>query len=467
MGWSRAAILEATGGKLRRAGARSSFGEVVTDSNKAKIGSVFVALKGERLDGHRFIADAVRRGAGCVVVHRVPRSREVGGAAVVEVGDTLRALGDLAHFRRERFAPTVLAITGSNGKTTTKEMLAAILEESFLQSQPLRGKVLKTEGNFNNLVGLPLTLLRLRKQDRVAVVELGTNHPGEIQRLSEIADPDFAIITSVAAAHLEGLSSLAGVAREKGALYRNLRPGGAIAVNLDDPWVRRLGMKFKGRKFTYGKGGWLRAENLRMRDAKGVEFTLRMGARRGKLRLHYLGQHNVANALGAAALALGLGASLAAVRRGLDKAKPYAMRMQVDDWRGVGIINDAYNANPASMRAALRTLGEIFCRGKKIAVLGDMFELGRQSRREHQELGRTVAKAKIHQLYLLGQRADEVRQGALAAGMGSENIFIGKSHGDLAKRLRAQSRTGDWLLLKGSRGMKMEKILGELRGGEA
>jgi UDP-N-acetylmuramoyl-tripeptide--D-alanyl-D-alanine ligase len=383
------------------------------------------------------------------------------------VGDTLRALGDLAHFRRERFAPKVLAITGSNGKTTTKEMLAAILEESFFHSRPLRGKVLKTEGNFNNLVGLPLTLLRLRKQDRVAVVELGTNHPGEIQRLSEIADPDFGIITSVAPAHLEGLSSLAGVAREKGALYRNVRPGGAIAVNLDDPWVHRLGMKFKGRKLTYGKGGWLGAENFRMRDAKGVEFTLRMGARRRKLRLHYLGQHNVANALGAAALALGLGASLAAVRRGLDKAKPYAMRMQVDDWRGVGIINDAYNANPASMRAALRTLGEIACRGRKIAVLGDMFELGRQSRKEHLELGRTVAKAKIHQLYLLGRQANDVRQGALGAGMGSENIFIGKSHGDLAERLRAQARTGDWLLLKGSRGMKMEKILGELKGGKA
>ena len=186
MGWSLAQILAATGGKLGRAGKRSRYGAVVTDSAKAKKASVFVALKGERLDGHRFVGDAVRRGAACVIAHRALARSAVGGATVVRVADTLRALGDLAHFRREQLAPKVLAITGSNGKTTTKEMLAAILEEASLDGQPLRGKVLKTEGNFNNLVGLPLTLLRLRKSDKVAVVELGTNHPGEIQRLAEI-----------------------------------------------------------------------------------------------------------------------------------------------------------------------------------------------------------------------------------------------------------------------------------------
>ncbi len=463
MAWTRTAILEATGGKLRCEGKRSSFGEVVTDSNKVKKGAIFIALKGERLDGHRFVGDAVRRGAACVIVGRRPRRAMVGNATVVEVADTLRALGDLAHYRRERCGAKVLAITGSNGKTTTKEMLAAILEEAVVQGRPWRGKVLKTEGNFNNLVGLPLTLLRLRKRDRVAVVELGTNHPGEIRRLSEIADPDLGIITSVAAAHLEGLNSLAGVAREKGALYQNIRPGGAIAVNLDDPWVRRLGEKFKGKKLTYGKSGWLRAKNLRLRDAKGVDFTLCAGAHRGKIQLNYLGQHNVVNALGAAAIALGAGASLTAVRRGLLKAKPYAMRMQVENWRGVGVINDAYNANPASMKAALRTLGELACRGKKIAVLGDMFELGRHSRKEHQKLGRTAAMARIQRLYLLGRQAGAVRQGALSGGMGAENIFIGKDHGEISACLRAHARTGDWLLIKGSRGMKMERVLSDLK----
>ena len=467
MGWSRAEILAATDGRLQRPGRRPRYGEVVTDSGKAKQGSVFVALKGERLDGHRFVADAVRRGAQCVIVHRALRGSEVGSATVVRVADTLIALGDLAHYRRRQLAPKVVAITGSNGKTTTKEMLAAILEEASLNGQPLRGKVLKTEGNFNNLVGLPLTLLRLRKADRVAVVELGTSHPGEIQRLAEIADPDLAIITSVAAAHLEGLRSLAGVAREKGALYRNMRAKGAIAVNLDDPWVSRMGARFHGKKITYGKRGQVRAQQLTLRNAKGVTFTLSAGNRRCKVGLNYLGQHNVANALGAAALALGAGASLAAVRRGLAKAQPYSMRMQIDNWRGVGVINDAYNANPASMQAALKTLAEIPCRGKKIAVLGDMFELGRHSRREHRELGKAATQAKLHQLYLLGQQAGAVRRGALGAGMAAEKIFIGADHREIAEQLRARVQPGDWLLIKGSRGMKMEKVLDELTGGKA
>jgi UDP-N-acetylmuramoyl-tripeptide--D-alanyl-D-alanine ligase len=463
MGWSRAEIIAATDGKLQRAGKRTRFGAVITDSGKVKPGSVFVALKGERLDGHRFVADALHHGAACVIVHRAVRA-PAKDVTIIKVRDTLRALGDLAHFRREQYAPKVLAITGSNGKTTTKEMVAAILEQASLDGQSLRGNILKTEGNFNNLVGLPLTLLRLRKRDKVAVVELGTNHPGEIQRLAKIADPDLGIITSVAAAHLEGLNSLAGVAREKGALYENIRAAGAIAVNLDDPWVSRLGARFKGKKFTYGKRGQVRATSCHLRNAMGVDFTLSADDGRCKVRLNYLGQHNVTNALGAAALTLGAGVRLAAVRRGLETAKPYAMRMQLDTWRGVGIINDAYNANPASMLAALRTLAEVPCRGRKIAVLGDMFELGRQSREEHRKLGKAAATTKIHRLYLLGRQAAEVRQGALGAGMAADQVIIGKDHGDLAERLRQQVRRGDWLLVKGSRGMRMEKVLSGLRG---
>ena len=340
-------------------------------------------MKGERHDGHRFVGDAVRRGAGCVIAHRSLPKSALGRATAIKVADTLTALGDLAHYRRQQFAPKVLAITGSNGKTTTKEMVAAILQEAWAGGKRRRGKILKTEGNFNNLVGLPLTLLRLRKQDKMAVVELGTNQPGEIQRLTEIADPDIGIITSVAAAHLEGLNSLAGVAREKGALYRGMRPNGTIVVNLDDPWVRKIAARFPGRKITYGKRGWVRAQAWRMRGMDGMQLKLKAGQRSCNVKLNYLGQHNVANALGAAALTLGVGAKLAAVRRGLAKARPFSMRMQSEDWRGLSIINDAYNANPASMKAALQTLAELPCRGRRIAVLGDMFELGKQAAREH------------------------------------------------------------------------------------
>lgn len=465
MGWSRNEILLATGGRLNREGRKEIFGEVVTDSVKVKKGSVFVALKGERLDGHRFVSDAVRRGASCVVVHREPSRPVPRGPTIIQVRDTLRALGDLAHYRRESYAPMVLAITGSNGKTTTKEMVAAILEEASMDGKRLRGKVLKTEGNFNNLVGLPLTLLRLRKEDKVAVVELGTNCPGEIQRLAEIAHPDVGIITSVAAAHLEGLNSLAGVAREKAALYRGLRDRGTIAVNLDDLWARRLGEKFKGRKITYGKRGQVRVESWRSLGTQGMLFTLRTGRQRSRVRLHFLGQHNIANATGAAAVARALGIRLAVIRRGLQKARPLPMRMQIEDWKGIGIVNDVYNANPASMEAAIKTLAEIECRGARIAVLGDMFELGGQSRTQHLQLGKHVGRAGIDRLYLLGARAQQLKKGALQGGLRSEQVIIGKDHRDIARLLRRHLKKGDWLLVKGSRGMKMETVLKELKGG--
>jgi UDP-N-acetylmuramoyl-tripeptide--D-alanyl-D-alanine ligase len=467
MGWSKTEILAATRGKILCNGRKTRFGEIVTDSTKARSGSVFVALKGERHDGHRFVGDAVRRGAACVIVNQsLPRSG-IAGATAIRVPDTLRALGDLAHYRRKQFLPRVLAITGSNGKTTTKEMVAAILEEASLGGQRCRGRILKTEGNFNNLVGLPLTLLRLRKQHKVAVVELGTNHPGEIRRLTEIAEPDVGIITSVAAAHLEGLRSLSGVAREKSALYRRMNPAGTIAVNVDDPWVRKLAAKFPGRKITYGAEGWVRAKSWGPRGIDGMQLKLQAGRRICNVALRYIGQHNIANALGAAALTLGAGVKLAAIRRGLAKARPFSMRMEIESWRGIGMINDAYNANPASMAAALQTLKKLPGRGRKIAVLGDMFELGASSAREHRRLGGAVANRGIGFLYLLGEQSGAARDGALAAGMRPEQIVVGKNHAELANRLRALVKKGDWLLFKGSRGMTMEKVLQQLKSGKA
>jgi UDP-N-acetylmuramoyl-tripeptide--D-alanyl-D-alanine ligase len=464
MAWTLEEILTATGGRLEKQASTSRFGEIVTDSSIVKTGSVFVALKGERFDGHRFVKDAINRGAGCLVVHQPLRAANLRSVTTVKVPDTLRALGDLAHFRREQYGPKVLAITGSNGKTTTKEMLAAILQRASLDRQPLRGKVLKTRGNFNNLVGLPLTLLRLRKRHRIVVVEMGTNRPGEIRRLAEIAAPDVAIITSVAPAHLEGLNSLAGVAKEKGALFSAMRAGGTIVINLDDPWVRRLGERFRGNKVTYGEDGQIRAESSSLLDSGVMRFTLRAGHQRAQVRLNFVGQHNIANALGASAMAYSLGISLPIVRRGLESVKPYTMRMELERWRGIAIINDAYNANPASMIAAIKTLAQINLRGERIVVLGDMFELGKQSRREHLRLGDHLARAGLDRAYLLGERAQDVRKGALRGGMKSEQVIVGESHSDIGQRLRAHLKKGDWLLIKGSRGMKMETVLSELKG---
>jgi len=464
MTWNCKEIVEATGGRVQREGRKKRFGEIVTDTNKVKEGSVFVALKGERLDGHQFVKKAVAQGADCLVVDRSLHGSALGEASVIKVPDTLRALGDLARFRRQQYAPRVMAVTGSNGKTTTKEMLAAILERATVEGQPLKSKILKTDGNFNNLVGLPLTLLRLRRRDRVAVLEMGTNRPGEIQRLAEIAAPDMGIVTSVAAAHLQGLKSLAGVAREKGALFSAVRPGGTIAVNLDDPWVRRLAQKHSGKKITYGTHGRVRAEGRPSLAQDGTRFMLRVNGRRRYVRLRFLGRHNIVNAVAAAAMAHGFGVNLSAICDGLENVKPLPMRMQLENWRGVGIINDAYNANPASMEAALRTLSEIPCRGQKIAVLGDMFELGRRTRQGHVALGDHVARARIDRLYLLGAQSRQVRKGALRGGMQTDQIVLGKNHRDLATRLRWEIKKGDWVLLKGSRGMTMERVLQELKG---
>ncbi len=462
MKWSREQILAATGGKILREGRRAILGGVITDSGKVARGSVFVALKGERFDGHDFLAEAVRRGAACLVVHRRPGILRLKEATVIQVRDTLRALGDMAHYRRETVAPKVLAITGSNGKTTTKEMVAAILERAAIRGRRLRGRVLKTEGNLNNLVGLPLTLLRLRGHERVAVVELGTSRPGEIRRLTEIADPDIGLVTSVGPAHLAGLRSLAGVAREKGELFRRMNPKGFAVVNTDDPWVRRLGKGFKGGKITYGKSGEVRAESPVSRGA-GIEFTLRVGSRRQRIRLRLCGEHNVSNAVAAAAMACGLGADLEAVRAGLEAVRPFPMRMSLEKWRGVAILNDAYNANPASMEAALATLAGMAGSGSRIAVLGDMLELGEASGKSHRELGNQVARYGIDRLYLLGKEARRVRQGALLGGMEEEKVTIGKSHRHIARMVRREAGRGDRLLCKGSRGMKMEKVLEALK----
>lgn len=459
MSWTEEEILLATRGRLLKQGKRRVFGDIVIDSGKSATGAVFIALKGERFDGHDFLKDALRRGAACLVVHKRVRLSGLKDATVMRVPNTLEALGNLAHYRREITGPKVLAITGSNGKTTTKEMVAAILERASIHGRTLRGRVLKTEGNYNNLVGLPLTVLRLRGGEAAAILELGTSHPGEIRRLTEIAAPDISLITSVAPAHLEGLRTVAGVALEKGELFRGMKPGGVAVVNLDDPWVRRLGKKFPGKKITYGKSGEVAVESWKALGTGGMEFTLRVRRQRQRVRLKLFGQHNLSNAVGAAAMAYGLGADLKAIRRGLEAAKPYPMRMATQVWRGIGIINDAYNANPASMEAALKTLAQIHARGERVAVLGDMLELGKETKKSHLELGRWVAKYRIDRLYLLGKQAKQVKRGALLAGMDEERVIIGRNHSGIARMMRAQAKRGDWLLFKGSRGMEIEKVL--------
>ena len=450
-------ILTATGGDLARLGARTRFPGVATDSRAVGSGELFVAIRGERHDGHEFLADAERRGAGAVVVEPAHAERAP-SCGVIVVRDTLAALGDLAAFHRRRRHPRVVAVTGSNGKTTTKEMVAAILERALGP-----GRVLRTTGTQNNLVGLPLTLLRLGAAEEAAILELGMNGPGEIWRLAEIAEPDVGVVTCVAPAHLEGLGSIRGVAAAKAELYRQLRPSATAVVNADDRLVADAARVFPGRKVSFGMTGdsglAVGARAIVDRGLEGTEFRLVVERHEAPVRLAVPGRHNVTNALAAAAVAHALGVGIETVQAGLEAFQPPGMRMEVTQLpTGLTVLNDAYNANPASMAAALRTLAA--SRGRRrLAALGEMRELGAQAAAAHRELGAEAAAAGLEALFLLGEYAAEVRDAAAAAGMPRERIVVAASHDDLAARLRAWCRPGDLLLLKGSRGAAMEEVL--------
>jgi UDP-N-acetylmuramoyl-tripeptide--D-alanyl-D-alanine ligase len=347
----------------------------------------------------------------------------------------------------------VLAITGSNGKTTTKEMLAAILA---CASTPER--VLKTRGNLNNLIGVPLTLLGLAGDETHAVVEMGMNAPGEIRRLTEIADPDVGLITNVGPAHLEGLGSVEGVARAKGELFATMRPDATVIVNVEDPLVAALGAAFPGRRVEFGSGTAITAERVACDERGAAAFRLRVGGNLIDVHLQIPGRHNVLNALAAAAAAYAVGVGLDAIRAGLERATPVGSRMRVVTLAsGVTIVDDSYNANPASVAAALQSLAESPAT-RRLAVLGDMLELGVASAEQHRRVGALAGTLGLAALYLHGDFARETAAGA-AAGMAPGAIHVAADHAAIATALAAEMRRGDWILVKGSRGQRMEEVV--------
>ncbi|MFN8544753.1 MAG: UDP-N-acetylmuramoyl-tripeptide--D-alanyl-D-alanine ligase [Candidatus Binatia bacterium] len=456
-----AEVLAATGGELERVGAHVTFAGVTTDSRAVGAGQLFVAIRGDTHDGHAFAAQAAARGAGAVLVESgVLDPLPPGG--VITVRDTLAALGDLAAAHRRRRPARVVAITGSNGKTTTKEMLTGICGRALGEAQ-----VLRTRGTQNNLVGLPLTLLRLGDGEAVAIVECGMNGPGEIWRLAEIASPDVGVITCVSRAHLEGLGSLHGIAEAKAELYRRLRPSAVAVVNADDPHVAAAAECFPGRTVRFGmtaEPATLDVQALDVADEglEGLRFRLRAGDETTPVRLALPGRHNVTNALAAAAAAHALGIRAEAIAAGLATFRPPAMRMEVQRTRaGLTIVNDAYNANPASMAAALAMLAATPA-ARRAAALGEMRELGAATAAAHAEVGAGAARAGLDALFLLGAHAAATRDGAIAAGLPPDRIVVAATHEELASRLRAWCRAGDVLLLKGSRGSAMEEVLPHL-----
>ncbi len=472
--WRPAQLAAATGGVWRQTPDPSLLlsGHISTDSRNLRDGDVFVALRGERYDGHDFLAAALRAGARVLVVEEAPAALPP-AAAVLVVPDTLATLGDLAAYRRRLLGGGLLriAITGSSGKTTVKEMCAAIcMTEGRGQKSEDRESVLWTRGNFNNLIGLPLTLLRAEPWHRIAVLEMGMNRPGEIARLTEIADPDIACINNVHAAHLLGLGSIEGVAAAKGELFHGLRDDAVLVVNLDDPHVSRQAAGRAQRRIGYAlepahrPRAEVRASRLVSLGARGSRFTLHIASWQGRITLPVPGLHNVRNALAAAALAHVAGVGPEAVVAALASYRPVDKRMQtIELAAGPSLLNDAYNANPASMAAALATVAT-FGAGRRMALLGDMLELGPGARAAHEEIGSLAARLGYDYLGVLGEFAEVVSGAARRQGMGTAQVRACRDHAELAAWVRELLQAGglgagDWIVLKGSRGMRMESVL--------
>ena len=376
--------------------------------------------------------------------------------AILEVEDTTRALGDLAHGHRGEFRGPVLAISGSSGKTTTKDMAAAILSEE----KPC----LKTTGNLNNEYGLPLTLLKREARHESIVLELGMNHRGEIARLAEIAEPHIGLLTNVGTAHIEFLGSQENIALEKGDLFASLPEKGVAAINLEDPLVVSQAKRARCARLGYGFGeaADVRASNLRFSPSPSpeVRFDLTIESQTAEVRVHGLGETTARNALAAATLARAADVSLTRIVSGLANYRPPRGRMTALLVRpGITLIDDSYNANPESLEAALGTLAHLAKQGRSLAVLGDMNELGDHALEQHRAAGRRVQELGIDCLFTLGRFAAEMAHAARTAGMPASQISETEECEELIAELRKRATQGDWILVKGSRGMHMERVV--------
>ncbi|WP_298398424.1 UDP-N-acetylmuramoyl-tripeptide--D-alanyl-D-alanine ligase [uncultured Azonexus sp.] len=440
--WQLSQVAAAVGGRLL--GADCRIAGVSTDTRAVTAGQLFIALRGERFDAHDFLETAVTAGAAALLV--ADAARVPAGASAVLVDDTRLALGRLAAAWRRQFSLPVIAVTGSNGKTTTKEMIAAVLKVAFGEA------VLATRGNFNNDIGLPLTLLGLDATHRAAVIEMGMNHPGEIGYLTRIGAPTVALVTNAQRAHLEGMGGLDEVAREKGTIFAGLPADGVAVINADDAyagfWREQVGAQ-PVRSFGIDQSADVRA-NLRQH---GLETLVTLTAAEGEVEftLAIPGRHNACNALAAAAACLAAGLPLSAVAEGLATFGGVKGRLQLRQGRnGAQILDDTYNANPDSVRAGIDVLAATI--GRKVLVLGDMGEIGEASGQYHDEIGGYAKSQGIDRLFALG---DASQQAVRNFGEGARHFCnVDKLIGAVDKELGPDTT----VLVKGSRFMKMERV---------
>jgi UDP-N-acetylmuramoyl-tripeptide--D-alanyl-D-alanine ligase len=447
--------------------------QISTDSRSIRRGDLFVALRGDRFDGHEFVPTVLAQGAAGAIVHdgyhlpsSFPPVRRIARQSVpflFGVRDPLFAYQQLATHYRSRFTIPVVAVTGSNGKTTTKEMVAAVLAQ--------RWSILKTEGNFNNRIGVPATLFRLTARHQAAVIEMGVDQQGQTTRLCEIVRPTIGVITNIGPDHLEFFGSMEGSAQAKAELLDLLPSDGMAILNADDPYFDYLAARAQCRVVSFGNSAMadVRASQVTSDARQGTTFRLHLPGkiRPTIVRMKVHGTHNVTNALAAAAVGIALNLSGVMIAQGLSRFRPAAMRSQVVTLHGVHFINDCYNANPASMNAALQLLAQWRPARDRIAVLGDMLELGAETGRLHREVGQFLATQGLSRLIACGALGREIAEGARQGGMAGVQIDEVDDAAAAADHLKKTLRQGDVVLVKASRGMKMEQVVQTLTGMKA
>lgn len=434
---------------------------ICTDTRHMTPGSLFVALRGENFDGHQYLKQAAAGGAAAAVIEEAPADAPP-ELFLIQVPNTRLALGKLAKRVRQDLRGRVIAVAGSNGKTSTKHLIHAALGGDPKTKSPglrLRGTI--SPKSYNNDIGVPLTLFAADASHDYVVLEIGTNHPGEIQPLAEMSRPDIGVITNCGAEHLEGLGDLIGVRRENASLILGLDPKGLLVVNGDDPHLLDAVSQWRGMRLTFGfeKTNDLFASDVRC-DSTGVRFRLN-GSRR-EVFVPMLGRHTAANALAAIAVARKMGVFEDQVFQNLATATGPEMRLQLQHVNGITILNDTYNANPHSMKAALETLAELPQPRRRVAVLGEMRELGHASERYHREAGQFAASCKLDLLICVGSGGGMIAEGAIAAGLRPDVVKVFPDAMSAAAELKGELREGDLVLIKASRGVRLEEVASAL-----
>lgn len=450
-------ILEATGGKLISGDDSKVFLHISTDSRKIADGDLFIPIVGEKFDGHVFINSALEQGAAGAITQKVIEVSV--NKPLILVDDTLKALQKIASYYRSRFSIPFVGITGSVGKTSTKDMIASVLDQKY--------RVLKTQGNFNNEIGLPLTIFNLESIHEAAVIEMGMSGFGEISRLTAIACPDVAVITNIGLSHIEKLGSRNNILKAKLEILEGLDEDGLVVLNGDDDLLSTQIGKLGYRTVSYGlsENNDYQARNVENLGEEGTTFIIELSGNSYVIHVPVPGIHNVYNALAAIAVAIELGVTIEKAVEGIKEFCPGNMRLNIINHNGIKIINDAYNASPNSMEAAINVLFDIKQQGRTVAVLGDMLEMGDWAPEAHRGVGKYARDKGIDYIITVGKAAADIANGALKAGATEESINVFDSNEKAVEFLKSFLKQDDTVLVKGSRGMKMEQIVEALQAG--